>query len=90
MNPAPLDGNVAAGDLADIFAFDTTTAITTLRHLPPHSPDRDPARLPAGTRNRAALRLLRRRPNPPRARPRTSMARPARHSTCSRSRCPPM
>ena len=29
MNPAPLDGNVTAGDLADIFAFDATTAITT-------------------------------------------------------------
>jgi hypothetical protein len=29
MNPAPLDGNVTAGDLADIFAFDATTAIIT-------------------------------------------------------------
>ena len=29
MNPAPLDGNVTAGDLADFFAFDATTAITT-------------------------------------------------------------
>jgi hypothetical protein len=29
MSPAPLDGNVAGGDLADIFAFDATTAITT-------------------------------------------------------------
>ena len=29
MNPAPHDGNVTAGDLADIFAFDATTAITT-------------------------------------------------------------
>jgi hypothetical protein len=29
MNPAPLDGNVTAGDLADIFAFEATTAITT-------------------------------------------------------------
>jgi hypothetical protein len=29
MNPAPLDGNATAGDLTDIFAFDTTTAITT-------------------------------------------------------------
>jgi hypothetical protein len=29
MNPTPLDGNVTAGDLADIFAFDPTTAITT-------------------------------------------------------------
>ena len=29
MNPAPLDGNVTAGDLADIFAFDATTATIT-------------------------------------------------------------
>jgi len=29
MNPTPLDGNAAAGDLADIFAFDPTTAIVT-------------------------------------------------------------
>ena len=29
MSPAPLDGNATAGDLADIFAFDATTAITT-------------------------------------------------------------
>jgi hypothetical protein len=29
MNPAPLDGNVTAGDLAAIFAFEATTAITT-------------------------------------------------------------
>jgi Family of unknown function (DUF6510) len=29
MSPAPLDGNVTAGDLADIFAFDATTAVTT-------------------------------------------------------------
>jgi hypothetical protein len=29
MSPDPLDGNAAAGDLADIFAFDATTAITT-------------------------------------------------------------
>jgi hypothetical protein len=29
MSPAPLDGNVSAGDLADIFAFDATTAVTT-------------------------------------------------------------
>ena len=29
MSPDPLDGNVTAGDLADIFAFDATTAITT-------------------------------------------------------------
>jgi Family of unknown function (DUF6510) len=29
MNPAPLDGNVAAGDLADVFAFDVTVAVTT-------------------------------------------------------------
>jgi hypothetical protein len=29
MNPAPLDGNVTAGGLADFFAFDATTAITT-------------------------------------------------------------
>ena len=29
MSPAPLDGNVTAGDLTDIFAFDATTAVTT-------------------------------------------------------------
>ena len=29
MNPASLDGNAAAGDLADVFAFDVTTAIVT-------------------------------------------------------------
>jgi len=29
MSQAPFDGNVTAGDLADIFAFDATTAITT-------------------------------------------------------------
>ncbi len=29
MNPTPLDGNVTAGDFAEIFAFDVTTAITT-------------------------------------------------------------
>ena len=38
MNPTPLDGNVTAGDLADVFAFDATTAITTCatcRHTHP-------------------------------------------------------
>jgi Family of unknown function (DUF6510) len=29
MSPAPLDGNVTAGDLADAFTFDVTTAVTT-------------------------------------------------------------
>jgi Family of unknown function (DUF6510) len=29
MSPDPLDGNVAAGELADIFAFEAMTAITT-------------------------------------------------------------
>jgi Family of unknown function (DUF6510) len=29
MSPDPLDGNATAGDFADIFAFDSTTAITT-------------------------------------------------------------
>ena len=29
MNPAPFDGNVAAGELADVFAFDVTVAVTT-------------------------------------------------------------
>jgi Family of unknown function (DUF6510) len=29
MNPASLDGNAAAGDLADVFAFDVTTAVVT-------------------------------------------------------------
>lgn len=29
MTPDPLDGNVTAGELADVFAFDATTAITT-------------------------------------------------------------
>jgi hypothetical protein len=38
MNPTPLDGNVTAGDLADVFAFDATTAVTTCatcRHTHP-------------------------------------------------------
>ncbi len=38
MSSAPLDGNVAAGDLADIFAFDAATATTTCaacRHTHP-------------------------------------------------------
>jgi hypothetical protein len=29
MSPDPLDGNATAGDLADIFAFDVTTAVTS-------------------------------------------------------------
>ena len=29
MSQAPFDGNATAGDLADVFAFDATTAITT-------------------------------------------------------------
>jgi hypothetical protein len=29
MSPAALDGNAAAGDLADVFAFEITTAVTT-------------------------------------------------------------
>jgi LSD1 subclass zinc finger protein len=29
VDPAPLDGNAAAGDLTDVFAFDVTTAVTT-------------------------------------------------------------
>ena len=29
MSTAPLDGNAAAGDLTDVFAFDATTAIVT-------------------------------------------------------------
>jgi Family of unknown function (DUF6510) len=29
VNPSPLDGNAVAGDLAGLFAFDTTVAITT-------------------------------------------------------------
>ena len=29
MSTAPLDGNAAAGDLADVFAFDVTTAMVT-------------------------------------------------------------
>ena len=38
MSPAPLDGNASGGDLAEIFAFDATTAITTCatcRHAHP-------------------------------------------------------
>jgi hypothetical protein len=38
MSPDALDGNVTAGDLADVFAFDVTTAITTCatcRHTHP-------------------------------------------------------
>jgi len=29
MSPARLDGNAAGGDLADVFAFEVTTAVTT-------------------------------------------------------------
>ena len=29
MSPVPLDGNAAAGDLTDVFAFDVTMAVTT-------------------------------------------------------------
>ena len=29
MSPAPLDGNAAAGDLTDVFAFEVTTSVTT-------------------------------------------------------------
>lgn len=29
MDQAPLDGNAAAGDFADLFAFDVTTAMST-------------------------------------------------------------
>jgi hypothetical protein len=29
MSPDQVDGNASAGDLADIFAFDATTAVTT-------------------------------------------------------------
>ena len=39
-----------------------------VRHLPPRSPVADAARLRAGTRPRAALRVVRRRAGPPRAR----------------------
>jgi hypothetical protein len=38
MNTAPLDGNATAGNLADVFTFDATTAITTCatcRHTHP-------------------------------------------------------
>ena len=38
MSPAPLDGNATAGDLADVFTFDVTTAVTTCancRHTHP-------------------------------------------------------
>ena len=38
MSPAPLDGNATAGDLADVFAFDVTMAVTTCascRHTHP-------------------------------------------------------
>ena len=37
MSPAPFDGNVTAGDLADVFAFDADNGDDELRHLPtPH------------------------------------------------------
>ena len=29
MSPTPLDGNATAGDLADVFAFDVTMAVST-------------------------------------------------------------
>jgi hypothetical protein len=29
LSPAPLDGNAAAGDLTNIFAFEVTTSVTT-------------------------------------------------------------
>ena len=81
MNTSPLDGNAAAGDLADVFAFDVTIAVTDVRDLPPHPAVADAARLPAGPRHGAALRLVRCRPAPPRP-----LAR-RRGSTCAASRC---
>src|ERR671919_2035832 len=78
LSPAPLDGNAAAGDLTDVFAFEVTTSVTHyLRRLSPHSPSRHAGCLPGGTRRGAALRLLQRRSNPPRPSPATSMARPS-------------
>ena len=79
MSPAPLDGNVTAGDLADIFAFDATTAITTCatcRHTHPIATLRAYLRAPGMVLRCAScdavqLRLVR---SPP-----TSVARPARH-----------
>ena len=79
MSPTPLDGNVTAGDLADIFAFDATTAITTCatcRHTHAVATLRAYVRAPW---HGAALHLLRRRPNPHRACPAASMARASRH-----------
>ena len=79
MNPAPLDGNVTAGDLADIFAFDATTAITTCatcRHTHPIATLRAYLQAPGivlrcASCDAVQIRLVRV--------PRTSMARPARH-----------
>ena len=79
MNPHPLDGNAAAGDLADIFAFDVTTAITTCatcRHTHPIATLRAYMRAPGMVLRCAScdavqIRLVRA--------PRASVARPARH-----------
>ena len=79
MSPDPLDGNATAGELADIFAFDATTAITTCatcRHTHPVATLRAYLQAPGMVLRCAScdavqLRFVRS--------PRTSMARPARH-----------
>ena len=79
MSPDPLDGNATAGDLADVFAFDVTTAITTCatcRHTHPVATLRAYLRAPGMVLRCAScdavqVRFVRS--------PRTSMARPPRH-----------
>ena len=87
MNQAPLDGNVAAGDLAEVFAFDVTVAVTTCATCHRHPPDGRAPGVRAGARARPAL-LARATPCKlagavPAGRGSTCAA-----STCSRSRCP--
>ena len=87
MNPASLDGNAAAGDLADVFAFDVTTAIVTCAtchhtqavatlHAYLHAPG---TVLRCSSCDAVQIRLVRARPN---GRGSTSVA-----STCSRFSC---
>ena len=79
MSPAPFDGNVTAGDLADVFAFDATTAMTTCatcRHTHPIATLHAYLRAPGMVLRCASCDAVQ---TPPRARPPPNVARPARH-----------
>ena len=87
MNPAPLDGNVAAGDLADVFAFDVTVAVTTCstcHHAHPMAALRAYVQAPG-----LVLRCSRATPYKRGwCGRRTTCGSTCAASTCSRSRCP--